>query len=292
MHEKRRAILIAGPTASGKSALAIEKAEAEDGIIVNCDSMQVYEVLNTLTARPPAADLARVSHQLYGFVSPSERFSTGAWFSAVRQLIEDPALAARSLIFVGGTGLYFDALVNGVAAVPEVQAVIVKKIEAEVAGLDRVGRGALLAQRDPAMAARIVEPDRQRVVRALSVLESTGKSLAIWQDAEQSGLLDGFELERLVLNPDRDVLRERIARRFGQMMEGEAVAEVKALIALELDPTLPVMKAIGVREINGWLSRDLSREEAIESAVIATHQYAKRQRTWFRNRMADWTFVT
>lgn len=292
MQEKRRAILIAGPTASGKSALAIEKAEALDGVIVNCDSMQVYAVLNALTARPSADDLVRVPHQLYGFVPPQKRFSTGAWFSSVKQIIEDPAFASQPLIFVGGTGLYFDALINGVASVPEVPKEIVQQIEAEVAGVDRVGRGALLAKRDPEMAKRIVEPDRQRVVRALAVLAHTGKSLASWQDAGQSGLLGDFAVERLVLNPDRDVLRERIARRFLDMVEGEAVAEVEALMALNLDPTLPAMKAIGVREINAWLSGAQSREMAIERSVIATHQYAKRQRTWFRNRMAKWTFVT
>lgn len=291
MQEKRRAILIAGPTASGKSALAIKKAEAVGGIIVNCDSMQVYDVLNVLTARPPKEDLDRVPHHLYGFLSPAERFSTGGWLSSVREVIDNPVLAEQPLVFVGGTGLYFDALLNGVAAVPEVPHAVVEKIETEIAGLDREGRGDLLAARDPLMAARIVEPDRQRVVRALSVLERTGKSLAEWQDAGQTGLLGDFVIERFVLNPDRDVLRERIARRFHQMMEGEAISEVKALMKLELDPSLPAMKAIGVREIDAWLRDEMARDEAIERSIIATHQYAKRQRTWFRNRMGDWTFM-
>lgn len=291
MQEKRRAILIAGPTASGKSALAIEKAEAVDGIIVNCDSMQVYDVLNVLTARPPKEDLDRVPHHLYGFLSPAERFSTGAWLSSVREVIDNSTFAMRPLVFVGGTGLYFDALLNGVAAVPEVPREVVEKIETEIAGLDRQRRGDLLTTRDPLMAARIVEPDRQRVVRALSVLESTGKSLAEWQDAGQTGLLDDFGIERFVLNPDRDVLRERIARRFHQMMAGEAVSEVEALMKLDLDPSLPAMKAIGVREIDAWLRDEMTRDEAVERSIIATHQYAKRQRTWFRNRMGDWTFM-
>lgn len=291
MQEKRRAILIAGPTASGKSALAIEKAEAVDGIIINCDSMQVYDVLNVLTARPPKEDLDRVPHHLYGFLSPAERFSTGAWLSSVREVIDNSTFAMRPLVFVGGTGLYFDALLNGVAAVPEVPREVVEKIEREIAGLDRQRRGDLLTTRDPLMAARIVEPDRQRVVRALSVLESTGKSLAEWQDAGQTGLLDDFGVERFVLNPDRDVLRERIAKRFHQMMAGEAVSEVEALMKLDLDPSLPAMKAIGVREIDAWLRDEMTRDEAVERSIIATHQYAKRQRTWFRNRMGDWTFM-
>jgi len=284
----RRAVLIAGPTASGKSALALEKAKQLDGVIINTDSMQIYDVLNVITARPQPDELAKAEHFLYGTVHPSQRFSTGAWLSAVSELMDDPALRARMLIFVGGTGLYFDALLNGVAAVPSVPQEIVERIEADIGELDRVGRGTILAERDPEMAKRIKEPDRQRVVRALSVLEATGKSLAHWQDEEQSGLLDGWELERIVLNPDRDELRERIAHRFEGMFEQGAVDEVKALLALKLDANLPAMKAIGVREISSWLANEISKEEAIERAVIATRQYAKRQRTWFRNRMADW----
>ena len=284
----RRAVLIAGPTASGKSALALEKAKQLDGVIINTDSMQIYDVLNVITARPQPDELAKAEHFLYGTVHPSQRFSTGAWLSAVSELMDDPALRARTLIFVGGTGLYFDALLNGVANVPSVPQEIVERIEADIGELDRVGRGTILAERDPEMAKRIKEPDRQRVVRALSVLEATGKSLAHWQDEEQSGLLDGWELERIVLNPDRDELRERIAHRFEGMFEQGAVDEVKALLALKLDANLPAMKAIGVREISSWLANEISKEEAIERAVIATRQYAKRQRTWFRNRMADW----
>lgn len=284
----RRAVLIAGPTASGKSALALEKAKQSDGVIINTDSMQMYNVLNVVTARPQPDELSEAEHFLYGVVHPSERFSTGAYLTAVAQLIDDPAMRTRTFIFVGGTGLYFDALLNGVAAVPNVQQEVVERIEAEIGGLDRVGRGNILAERDPEMAARIKEPDRQRVVRALSVLEATGKTLAHWQDEGQTGLLDGWELERIVLNPDRDELRARIAYRFEQMFEAGAVSEVKAILALKLDPTLPAMKAIGVRDISSWLAGEISQEEAIERAVIATRQYSKRQRTWFRNRMADW----
>jgi len=285
---KRRAVLIAGPTASGKSALALDLARETGGVIVNADSMQVYGVLSIVTARPQPEDIAVAPHRLYGFVAPSERYSTGAWFSDVSALLAEPELAETPLIFVGGTGLYFESLINGVATVPEVSDAIVAEIEAEVVGLDRQGRGALLADRDPEMAARIREPDRQRVVRALSVLAATGKSLAHWQNAGQEGLLGDFEVERIVLNPDRDVLRARIATRFEAMFESGAVDEVKALLAMKLDPSLPVMKAIGVREIGGWLAGDIEREVAIEKAVIATRQFAKRQRTWFRNRMADW----
>jgi tRNA dimethylallyltransferase len=288
MNGKRRAVLIAGPTASGKSALALEKAQMLGGVIVNADSMQIYDVLNIVTARPPAEDLALVPHRLYGFVPPNVRFSTGAWLEAVRELIDETAADQTPLVFVGGTGLYFDALLNGVAAVPPVPVEYVLAAEAELEALDREGRAALLEQRDPQMATRIVEPDRQRVARALSVLAATGKSLAEWQDAGQTGLLDEFDVERLVIDPDPEILRQRIAQRFEKMMDSGAIAEVEALMALDLDPSLPVMKAIGVREIAAWQAGEMTREQAVEKAIIATRQYAKRQRTWLRNRMGDW----
>jgi tRNA dimethylallyltransferase len=289
--ERQRAILIAGPTASGKSALALERAWALDGVIINTDAMQVYSVLDVLTARPRPTDLAQAPHRLYGFVAPSERFSTGGWLAAVKAALADQVAAGRTPIFVGGTGLYFDALINGFAEVPVVPPEVAAAAQQEVDGLDAAGRGALIASRDPAIAARLKAPDPQRVARALAVLAATGRSLASFQDAAQSGLLDGYEIDRIVLNPDRTVLAERIARRFAGMLESGAVEEVEALRRLKLDPMLPAMKAIGVREISDWLDGRISREEATELAVIATRQYAKRQRTWFRNRMGNWQWV-
>lgn len=289
MGARKRAVLIAGPTASGKSALALERAKTSGGVIINADSMQVYDVLNVLTARPQPDELGLAEHFLYGFVPPAERFSTGAWIAAVKAILTENL--GRTLIFAGGTGLYFEALIHGVAEVPEVPFDVVARIELEMEGLDRAGRGALLALRDPEMVTHIQEPDRQRVVRALSVLEATGKSLARWRDRGQAGLLDDFEVERIVLNPDRDVLRERIAERFEKMLDLGVVEEVQALMRLDLDPSLPVMKAIGVREITDWLAGKMTREQAVERSIIATRQYAKRQRTWFRNRMSDWDQV-
>jgi len=287
---KRRAVLIAGPTASGKSALALARARESGGIVVNTDAMQVYDILRVVTARPSAAEEAQAEHRLYGFVSPSERFSTGAWAGAVEKLIQETD-RERPLIFVGGTGLYFEALTNGFAEVPPVSAEVVAEAEKEIQGLDAENRARLIAGRDPEMARRLRAPDPQRVVRALAVLKATGRSLASFQDAAQSGLLEGFEVERVVLNPDRDVLRERIARRFESMFDGGAVDEVSALMAMDLDPALPAMKAIGVPEIAAVLAGRISEDEAIERAIIATRQYAKRQRTWMRNRMGDWTWI-
>jgi tRNA dimethylallyltransferase len=286
---QKRAVLIAGPTASGKSALALKLAHERNGVIVNTDALQVYDGLRFLTARPSEAEMAEAPHRLYGTVPPSRRFSTGDWARAAAGVLA--AEGDRELIFVGGTGLYFEALLNGFADVPEVPEAAVLAATAEVEGLDGGQRGQLIAARDPLVAARLKAPDPQRVIRALAVLIATGRSLASFQDEAQAGLLDGFALERLVLNPDRDVLRARIARRFSTMLDHGAVQEVRGLLVLQLDPQLPAMKAIGVPEITAWLAGELPAEEAIERAVIATRQYAKRQRTWFRSRMADWTWI-
>jgi len=250
--------------------------------------LQVYSVLRLITARPTDADLAEAPHRLYGTVSPATRFSTGDWSRAARQIIAE---TDGSLIFVGGTGLYFESLLSGFAEIPHIPPEAIAAAEAEIAGLDREARGRLIVARDPATAARLKAPDPQRVTRALAVLIATGRSLASFQDEAQHGLLEGFALEKLVLNPDRDVLRQRIARRFEAMFTEGAVEEVRALLALNLDPSLPAMKAIGVPEIAAMLRGELAQAAAIERAIIATRQYAKRQRTWFRGRMTDWQWI-
>jgi tRNA dimethylallyltransferase len=291
MSARRRAVLIAGPTASGKSALALAKARETGGVIVNADAMQMYGVLRVVTARPSAGDESHAPHFLFGSVPPSLRYSTGDWLRDTGQAIQATAESQSPIIFVGGTGLYFEALLKGFAEVPKVPAEVTARIGAEVAGLDRDQRERLIQQRDPALAARLRSPDPQRVTRALAVLESTGRSLASFQGEAQGGPIDDFEVERIVLNPGREILRQRIAERFERMLEGGAVEEVDTLLGLGLDPSLPAMKAIGVREISGWLSGSISREEAVRRAVTATRQYAKRQRTWFRSRMADWMWI-
>jgi tRNA dimethylallyltransferase len=285
----KRAVLIAGPTASGKSRLALEKARALGGVVVNADALQVYDGLRLVTARPDDAAMAEAPHRLYGVVSPTTRFSTGDWLRAARKEID--AAGERSLIFVGGTGLYFEALTNGIAEVPEVPAAALAAAENEVRGLNRDERRRLIAARDPEIAARLKAPDPQRVIRALAVLNATGRSLARFQDEAQRGALDGYAVERLVLNPDRTILRQRIHDRFLSMLDHGAVDEVRALVSFGLDPTLPICKAIGVREIGDFLAERTDRDTMIDRAVIATRQYAKRQRTWFRGRMADWTWI-
>lgn len=285
---RRRAVLIAGPTASGKSALALRLARERGATIVNTDALQVYDGLRLLTARPGEGDMALAPHRLYGVIDPRQRFSTGEWARSVAAVLAE---GAGELIFVGGTGLYFEALATGFADVPEVPAEAVVAAEREIEGLDGAGRGRLIAERDPLIAARLKAPDPQRVVRALAVLAVTGRSLASYQDEMQAGLLEGFEIERLVLNPPREVLRERIAQRFRGMVALGALDEVRGLLVMGLDPGLPVMKAIGVGELGAFLAGALSEAEAVERAIIATRQYAKRQRTWFRGRMADWRWI-
>lgn len=279
-------MLIAGPTASGKSALALRLAAERGGVIVNADAMQVYEGLRIVTARPSADEEALAPHRLYGVIDPATRFSTGGWLRAASAIVAREG--ERPLIFVGGTGLYFSSLTEGFAEVPEVPADQMARAEADVAGLDRAARGRLIAERDPVIAARLRAPDPQRVMRALAVLYATGRSLASFQDEVQPAPLAGFELERIVLNPPRELLRERIAARFRTMWRTGAVEEVTALLERQLDPSLPAMKAIGVPEIAAMLRGEIDGDEAMARAITATHQYAKRQRTWFRGRMADW----
>jgi tRNA dimethylallyltransferase len=288
----QRALLIAGPTASGKTAMAIERSAEEKSLIINTDSMQVYDVLNVISARPNAQELAQAAHRMYGYVPPVTRFSTGAWLRDVQALIQGEGANYEKLIFVGGTGLYFDALINGFAQIPDVPQEVIQQVEEMIQPLDADQRAKLLAQKDPAMAKRLQAPDPQRVARAISVMEATNKSLAHWQDEpNEPSILQGFELEKIVLNPERDILRNRIAKRFGLMMQAGAIEEVEAITALGLDPTLPAMRAIGVPEISAYLRGDMTLDEAREKSIIATHQYAKRQRTWFRNRMTDWQWV-
>ncbi|MAN78300.1 MAG: tRNA (adenosine(37)-N6)-dimethylallyltransferase MiaA [Rhizobiales bacterium] len=287
----KRAVLIAGPTASGKTALAIARARTRGARIINADSMQVYGVLDRLTARPNAEELMQARHEMFGHVDPSVRYSTGAWLADAHKQIQEADKENQELIFVGGTGLYFDALVNGFAQVPAIDPEFVRQAEKLIQDRDEAGRMAVLVERDPETARRLKVADPQRVVRALSVLMATGKPLSAFQDANGPGLLDGYALERIVLMPERALLRRRIGERFEAMMQAGAIEEVEALLALDLDPSLPAMKAIGVGEIAAMLRGEMDREDAVERAVTATRQYAKRQSTWFRNRFGDWTFT-
>jgi tRNA dimethylallyltransferase len=284
-----KAILIAGPTASGKSALALEMATRLGGVIVNADSMQVYSVLRVLTARPDEAELQKAPHLLYGHVDPRENYSTGRWLRDVRGLAESDAFGKRIPIFVGGTGLYFRALLGGLSPIPSVPAEISRRWRRALAEEGAQALHDQLRRQDPDAASRLAPADGQRIVRALEVMEASGRSILAWQAGVAEAVLDPAGTEMILLEPDRKLLVERIERRFERMVEEGAKAEVEALLALDPDPSLPAMKAIGVREMAAVLGGGCTMDEAIARAKAATRQYAKRQATWFRNQMGpDW----
>lgn len=291
------AVLIAGPTASGKSALAFGiagrlRAAGWEPVIVNADSMQVYAVLRVLTARPDDADLEQYPHRLYGHVPPAEAYSTGRWLREATGVLDEVWQAGRYPIFAGGTGLYFKALTEGFAAIPEVPEDIRRywrqRLKTEGA---LVLHGALSA-RDPEAAASLEPADAQRIVRALEVFEATGQSITEWQRAGQAEpVLAAARTVRLAVQPDRALVYRTIEERFDRMVGAGALNEVEELLSLNLDPDLPAMKAIGVKELDDFLAKRISRAEALAQAKIRTRQYAKRQMTWMRNQMADWDWI-
>jgi tRNA dimethylallyltransferase len=277
-------ILIAGPTASGKSALALALAEKLGGAVVNADSMQVYRDLHILTSRPSAADEAQAPHLLYGHVDAAEPYSAGRYSADVEWLLSE--WPGRPLIFTGGTGLYFETLLKGLSTTPAIDEDV--RTYWRSRERDAPALHAELAARDPEMAARLRPSDTQRILRALEVIDSTSISLARWQEGEGTPLIEPARAARFVLTVDRGELRRRIAGRFERMVENGGLEEIRALQGRNLAPSLPAMKAIGVVPILAFLRGEQTREAAIARAIIETGQYAKRQETWFRNRLADW----
>lgn len=288
----RTVSLIAGPTASGKSALALRLARERGAHIVNADSMQVYDVLRVLTARPDAVACAAAPHHLYGHVAPAIAYSTGQWVRDVRVLLAHLP-ADQPLIFVGGTGLYFRALIDGLSPMPEVPADIRAALRQRLAEEGGEALHAALATSDPEGAAALRPSDGQRIVRALEVFEASGRPLQHWQAQTTEPVFAPSEVvEQLVLFPDRATLVDRIERRFDAMIAEGALDEVRRLRALALAPDLPAMKAIGVPELSAMLDGAMDEDEAIARAKTATRQYAKRQMTWFRNQFdAGWRVV-
>ena len=284
-------MLIAGPTASGKSALALALAEKVDGVVVNADSMQVYRDLRVITARPSREEEARVPHRLYGHVDAAENYSVGRWCRDVADTLAAVAAEGRTPILVGGTGLYFKVLATGLAAVPPIP----PEIREEVRGrLARDGVAPLYAELltlDPQTAYRLMPADRSRISRALEVVKATGRSLTDWHREGLPPILDPATTAKIFITCERTELVKRIAARFGVMLAEGALDEVKTLTARNLDPALPAMKAHGVP----WLARHVRGEidlaAAAEGAIMDTRRYAKRQVTWFRNQMKDWPWA-
>jgi tRNA dimethylallyltransferase len=287
-------MLIAGPTASGKSALALALAERFGGEIVNADSMQIYRELPLLSAAPTAADRARAPHHLYGVARVDEAFSAARWADLAAAAIANIAGRSRMAIVAGGTGLYFRALLRGLAAVPPIEETVRAEVRRLVLAQGAAAAHAALRDEDPVMAARLRPGDGQRLARALEVIRSTGRSLADWQDAPTRGPLADLDrcgrVARLVLAPPRDWLYARCDARFDVMLAAGVLDEVRALPPH--DPDLPALKALGIPQLRAALEGRMTLAEATARAKAATRQYAKRQMTWFRTQCVDWPFTS
>ena len=284
-------MLIAGPTASGKSALALELAQKTGGIVINTDSMQVYRDLRIITARPTPAEEADVPHRLYGHVDAAVNFSAGAWVADAAKMLAETRAEQRLPIYVGGSGLYLKVLTRGLSAVPPVAAEVRDGVRAR---LERDGVEALhaeLARRDSISAERLKPRDRTRIARALEVVEATGRSLTDWQREGLPPLLPPGDFSALFIVPERDQLYARIDARFDAMLGGGALEEVAALASRKLDPLLPAMKAHGVPALIRHLKGEITREEAAEIGRADTRHYAKRQFTWFRHQLPEFEWV-
>lgn len=284
-------ILLAGPTASGKSALALALAEKFGGTIINANSMQVYRDLRLITARPRVEEERRMPHALYGHVDAAENYSVGAWRSEAAAELAMAERQSRAAIVVGGTGLYFNALTRGLTTMPPIP----KQVRDDVrARLKSDGAAALhdeLKRLDPHAAARLNRGDRARISRALEVMVATGRSIRDWhEDAKPDGP-DSLRAVRIFLSPERDELARRIGARFDAMIEAGAIEEVRALMARDLDPSLPAMKAHGVPWLIRQLRGEITLAQAVEGAKRDTRQYTKRQETWFRNQLPEFAWV-
>ena len=284
-------MLIAGPTASGKSALALELAERISGVVINTDSMQVYADLRVLTARPSPEEEARVPHRLYGHVDAAVNYSAGSYAAEAATALAEVRAQNRVPIFIGGTGLYFKALTRGLSAVPPIPANVREDVRARLERNGVEGLHAELALRDPIAAERLKPRDRTRIARALEVIEATGRSLSDWHREGQPPLLPPGGFRALFLAPDRDALYARIDARFDTMLKLGALDEVVRLAERKLDPLLPAMKAHGVPPLMKYLAGEITLEQAAEIGRADTRHYAKRQFTWFRHQLPEFEWV-
>jgi tRNA dimethylallyltransferase len=283
--DERPVIVVGGPTASGKSALALALSEALDGVVINADAMQVYRELPILTARPGDADLARAPHRLFGVLDANDPCSAGRWRDmALREIGEAQADGKRAVV-VGGTGLYLKALCDGIDDIPAVPAPVRAALEARYDAEGGAAFKAALAREDPHGAGRLPPGDRQRLVRAAAVLEATGRPLSAWHGRAENAARPTIRAQAFVLLPPREALYAACDARFAAMIEKGAVEEARDFLARRLDPELPLMKAVGLRELGRHIAGEISRVAAIEEASRATRRYAKRQYTWFRHQM-------
>lgn len=295
MTDAKPVLVISGPTASGKSALALAAADALNGVIINADSMQIYDALATLTAQPDANECTRAPHRLYSALDPAETLDAEQWRNLATVEIRRAHESGQLPIIIGGTGFYIKTLLEGLSPIPSIPEDIRRRGEAELAniGLDQFYQN--LVQRDPSIDGKIDAQNPRRVMRAWEVLEHTGQSLTHWQSIPKSGPPHGLKFTLITITPPRDWLYDRCNRRFDQMVQSGAVDEVRDLMAKidagDLPADAQITKAIGFREISDWINGDITQDEAVQAAQQATRNYAKRQSTWMRNQITpDYTF--
>ncbi len=282
------AILIHGPTASGKTELAVALAERLDGEVINADSMQVYSGLRVLTARPTEEEMGGIAHHLFGEIDPGERFSTGAWLEAAKRKLAAVERRGKRAIFVGGTGLYLLALVQGLSDIPPVPEDVRQEVKEILRSEGVDGLARRVAAVDPASGERLEPGDRQRLARALEVWLATGKTISSFQNARAKPALGDGEWLGIALTPPRARLYRRIDRRFSSMMIEGAMEEARALVERDLDPELPAMKAHGMPWLAAYIRGEISADEAAENAKRDTRRYAKRQFTWIARQFPFW----
>lgn len=287
-----RAVLVSGPTAAGKSAFASELATQVHGIIVNADSMQVYREWRVLTDRPDEAETDRIPHRLYGHVSVRENYSVGCWLEEARAVLNEAAAAGQLPIVVGGTGIYFAALTEGLAPMPRPSPELRLEVNDWIATVGLPQAVEALRQQDPETAAKLDPNNPRRIARAWEVLRGTGMGLAAWQRQTPAPLLPLAATEAILILPERDALRTTIEQRVERIFAGGALDEARQIRALELDAELTGMHPVGAKELFAFLDGRIARDEAVAQIQVATQQYAKRQATWFRKRMRDWQHLT
>ncbi len=280
-------LVIGGPTASGKTGLAIAVAQKREAVIINADSQQLYKDLPTLTARPDAREASAAPHELFGILGPEETCSAARWREMAASAIRKAQGQGRPVLLVGGTGFYLQALLQGMSPVPDVPEQVRARLAAETAGMPATAIYDLLSARDPAMAARLVRGDRQRCLRALEVLAHSGQSLSTFQDMPREGAPEGLVFDVLVLDPPRDALYARCDARFDQMLACGAMDEVKALLAAGISADAPVFRALGARPLAEVLAGRMAMADAVLQAKADTRHYAKRQATWFRHQLCE-----
>ena len=291
MTARARALLIAGPTAAGKSAIASRLARELGGAVINADSMQVYREWRILTARPTEAECRAVPHRLYGHASIRESYSVGQWLRDLQQTLSELEALGQFPIVAGGTGAYFRALTGGLAEIPPADPAIRRDVEAEIVESGLPAMATALSARDPVTADAIDLRNPRRVARAWEVLRQTGVGLAEWRTHTPPPLLPPSATVRVVIAPPRSVIAERISLRFDAMMGEGAMEEAEAVLALGLPQSLPGMRPVGAPELFACLADRIRPEEAVEAAKSATRRFAKRQMTWFRNQMPDWSWI-